>query len=214
MSQEQPPELPDGDEPAVGPELPGAEQREDQANDHRPRIWAGSLVDYNNGRPYGAWIDAARDPEAIQADIDAMLAASPWTARIGEPAEGWSIEDFDGFGGCELRGLTDLELVSQIATGIVEHGLAFAAWAGVIEHPENLARFTDAYLGEYDSLEAYAEELISDLGVNELLDRVVPPSLRPYVDINIAGYAQNMWLNGEVQVYHRSGGGVWLFNGE
>jgi hypothetical protein len=64
-----------------------------------------------------------------------------------------------------------------------------------------------------DSLEAYAEELIQEMGYDDLLDRVVPPSLRPYVDINVAGFAQDMWMNGDVQVYHRSGGGVWLFNG-
>jgi hypothetical protein len=62
-------------------------------------------------------------------------------------------------------------------------------------------------------VEAYAEQLIDELGYEELLDQVVPPSLRPYVKFNIAGYAQDMWLSGEVQVYHRSGGGVWIFNG-
>jgi antirestriction protein len=82
------------------------------------------------------------------------------------------------------------------------------------EDPERLPDFEEAYLGEYDSLEAYAEQLIDELGYDDLLDRVVPPSLRPYVNINIAGYAQDMWLNGEVQVYHRSGGGVWIFNGQ
>ncbi len=42
---------------------------------------------------------------------------------------------------------------------------------------------------------------------------MVPPGLRAYVDINIAGYAQDMSLSGEVQVYDRPDGGVWLFHG-
>lgn len=173
---------------------------------------AGSLADYNNGRLHGAWIDATRDPEAIQADIDAMLAASPWTARTGEPAEEWGVFDYDNFGVCRIGQHENLDWISAVARGIAEHGPAFAAWADVMEGPELLADFEQAYLGEYDSLEAYAEQLIDDLGYNDLLDQVVPPGLRSYVQFNIAGYAQDMWLNGEVHVYHRSGGGVWIFD--
>jgi antirestriction protein len=194
------------------PEGERSEQHE-QEDIAPPQIWVGSLSDYNNGVLHGAWIDAARDPEQIQADITGVLAASPWTARTGEPAEEWGIFDTDNFGACRIDQHEDLEWVSAVAKGIAEHGPAFAAWADVMDDPERLPDFEEAYLGEYDSLEAYAEELISDLGYDDLLDRVVPPSLRPYVDINIVGYAQDMWLNGEVQVYHRSGGGVWLFNG-
>ena len=189
----------------------GAEQREGHYDD-RPRIWAGSLADYNNGRLHGAWVDAAREPAAIQADIDTMLAASPWAARTGEPAEEWGVLDYDNFGACRIDQHENLDWISAVARGIAEHGPAFAAWADVVEDPELLPGFEDAYIGEYDSLEAYAEQLISDLGYDDLLDRVVPPTLRPYVEFNIAGYAQDMWLNGEVHVYHRSGGGVWIFD--
>ena len=192
--------------------LPDSEQHEQQLDSAPPRIWVGSLSDYNNGVLHGAWLDAAREPEAIQAAIQTMLAGSPWTAQTGEPAEEWGIFDTDNFGDCRLDQHEDLDWVSGVARGIAEHGEAFAAWADVVEDPTLLISFEDAYLGEYDSLEAYAEQLIHELGYDELLDQVVPPSLRPYVDINIAGYAQDMWLSGEVQVYHRSGGGVWIFN--
>jgi antirestriction protein len=193
--------------------LPDSEQHEQQQDLAPAQIWVGSLSDYNNGVLHGVWIDAARDPEAIEADIQTTLAGSPWTARTGEPAEEWGIFDTDSFGDCRIDQHEDLDWVSAVARGIAAHGPAFAAWADVMEDPDRLADFEKAYLGEYDSLEAYAEQLIDDLGYNELLDRL-PPNLRPYVHINVAGFAQDMWLNGEVQVYHRSGGGVWIFRGQ
>ncbi|MDQ1744014.1 MAG: hypothetical protein QOE23_2353, partial [Pseudonocardiales bacterium] len=64
----------------VGPLLPEPEQHEQQQAPP-PRIWVASLSDYNNGVLHGAWIEAAREPEEIQADINTMLAASPWTAQ-------------------------------------------------------------------------------------------------------------------------------------
>ena len=50
-----------------GEGVPGHE-REDQPD--RPRIYAASLSDYNNGRLHGAWIDSDQDREAIGAAID------------------------------------------------------------------------------------------------------------------------------------------------
>jgi antirestriction protein len=201
-----------GDSTGSLPDSESNEQHEQEDIDP-PRIWVGSLSDYNNGVLHGAWLDAAREPDQIQADIQTMLAGSPWTARTGEPAEEWGIFDYDNFGACRIDQHEDLDWVSGVAMGIAEHGPAFAAWADVMEDPARLPDFEEAYLGEYDSLEAYTEQLIDELGYDDLLDQVVPRSLRPYVEFNVAGLAQDMWLNGEVQVYHRSGGGVWIFNG-
>ena len=103
--------------------------------------------------------------------------------------------------------------MTAVARGIAEHGPAFAAWADVMEDEATLGGFADAYLGEYDSLEAYAEHLVDDLGYNQLLDDVLPEHVRRYVQINTAGLAQDMWLGGDVHVYPKDGGGVWLFDG-
>lgn len=193
--------------------LPDSEHGEQQRDVAPPRIWVGSLADHNNGHLYGAWIDAARAPEAIQADIQTMLAGSPWAARTGEPAERWGILGFDNFGACRIDLYEDLDWVSRVALGIAEHGLAFAAWADVMEDPDLLAGFEEAYIGEYDSLEAYVEELVDELAYTQILDEKLPEHIRRYVDFNIAGLAQDMWLSGQVMIYHRSGGGVWLFHG-
>jgi len=78
---------------------------------------------------------------------------------------------------------------------------------------EYFEQFDDAYLGEFDSLEAYAEQLMEDLGYNQLIDETLPEHIRRYVEINVAGLAQDLRLSGDVYTYQRDGGGVWIFDG-
>ena len=42
-----------------------------------PRIYVACLASYNAGRLHGLWIDATDDVDAMQAEINRMLAASP-----------------------------------------------------------------------------------------------------------------------------------------
>ncbi|TQF73360.1 antirestriction protein ArdA [Rhodococcus spelaei] len=174
-----------------------------------PRIYVASLSDYNNGRLHGVWLDAAREAADVQADIQAMLAASP------EPdAEEFAIHDYDNFGDAQIYEYDSIELVTRIARGIAEHGLAFAAWASVQEgNDDALDRFEDAYLGHYDSMEAYAEQLIDDLGYQRLLDDAIPESLRPYARIDTEALARDMHLEGDLHFMPTDDGGVWLFDG-
>lgn len=46
-----------------------------------PRIWVGSLSDYNNGQLYGAWMDATLEPEELQAAVQFMLRTSDTPRR-------------------------------------------------------------------------------------------------------------------------------------
>jgi len=89
MTHEQPP-TPSGDnragqlppEAATGPaasQLPDAEQNEDQADD-QPRIWAGSLADYNSGRLYGGSTPPASPTRSRP------TSPTCWRARRGRPA--------------------------------------------------------------------------------------------------------------------------------
>lgn len=192
---------------------PGQPPEIDKLDVEPPRIWVGSWLDYNNGRLHGEWIDAARDTDAVWADIAAMLAASPTARAHGEVAEDWGIFDHENFGPLRVGEQETVAYVTAVARGIAEHGPAFAAWADVMEDETSFDAFQDAYLGEYDSLEAYAEQLIDDLGYNQILDDNLPEHLRRYVEINIAALARDMWLSGDVHVYQREGGGVWLFDG-
>jgi antirestriction protein len=178
-----------------------------------PRIWVASLADYNHGTLHGAWLDAAQDEADLRAGIDAMLATSPLTAQTGEPAEEWAIHDYEHFGALRIYEHENLSWVTRVAKGIAQHGLAFAAYADVMEEERLLDGFEGAYLGHYDDLHAYVEQLINDLGYDELLDRVVPTMLRPYVKIDVAATARDLEFGGELHVLSAAQVGVWIFRG-
>jgi len=196
--------------PAAAPVAAPVEQREAEPV-IRPRIWVASLSDYNSGRLHGAWIDAARDESALQADIDSMLAGSPLTAATGEPAEEWAIHDYDGFGSLRIDEHENLRWISLVAKGIAQHGPAFAAYADVVEEEELLAGFDEAYLGHYDDLHTYVEQLINDLGYDRILDEALPAGIRPYVKIDITATAADLLR--DLHALPATGGGVWIFRG-
>jgi antirestriction protein len=185
----------------------------EKLHERGPQIWVGSLSDYNNGVLYGQWLDAARDPEDIHRDIHSLLAGSPTAAESGEIAEEWGIFDYEGFGATRIDEHESIDYVAKVARGIAEHGLAYAAWADVMEDEELLGGFQDAYRGHFGSVEAYVEQLVDDLGYDELLDRVVPESLRPYVQINVAAMAKDMQLSGDLHAVAAEPDGVWIFDG-
>ena len=181
----------------------------EQAPAFVPRIYIASLSDYNAGRLHGAWIDAAADSEELAQSIQAMLKTSP------EPgAEEWAIHDYEGFGPLRLEEYESLETVSGIALGLAEHGPAFAHWAALIDtnDREALGRFGDAYLGHWDSLTAYAEELLDDLGVYRQIEEALPEHLQPYVMIDVEGMARDMELGGQITT-SEGDGGVYIFDG-
>jgi len=177
-----------------------------------PRIWVGSWLDYNHGVLYGQWIDAAQDEDQLHADITGMLAGSPTTAETGEPAEDWGIFDHDNFGPIRIGEQESLSWVSAVARGISEHGLAFAAYADVMQDETMLAGFADAYLGHYESVEAYAEQLIADLGYDQAFEQAVPEGLRAYVRIDTEAFGRDLQLGGDVHVLPTDDGGVWIFD--
>jgi antirestriction protein len=184
-----------------------AEHRETEPRPS-PAIYVASLADYNNGVLHGAWIDAAREPDEIQADINTMLDESR------EPdAEEWAIVDYDQFGRCQIHEHDPIELVSRIAKGITDHGYAFSAWADVHEGAtERFDDFTEAYLGQYDSVHDYVDQLADDLGYTDELAKL-PESLRAYVRFDSAALAKDMELAGDIYVVPDPQGGVWIFNG-
>jgi len=126
-----------------------------------PRIYVADLAAYNNAILRGVWIDAAQDPEEIQAEIDEMLSESP------EPiAEEWAIHDYEGFGGLSLGEYESIEHVARVAQLLEEHG----EWFGrVVEHVGGLRQLDEAekmveerYQGAYDSLEDWAYQFATE----------------------------------------------------
>lgn len=151
----------------------------------RPSIYVASLADYNNGRLHGEWLDAARDPSDIHADIAAML------ARSKEPdAEEFAIHDFEQFGSCRIHEYDSIELVSRLAIGIREHGGAFAAYADLVGS-ENATEtgFTDTYHGTYPTFRDFADEFKQSLGWDDELERFGDQTgLRPFITFDYATF--------------------------
>jgi antirestriction protein len=174
-----------------------------------PRVYVASLSDYNAGRLHGSWVDAAQEPEMLYEAVAAMLDASR-----APHAEEWGIHDHEGFGLLELGEYESLETISRLALGIVEHGPAFAAWVSLqgITDVETTARFEHAYLGEWESTEAYAEHLLEDFDLERLLNLVVPEGLRPYVQVDAAGFGRDLELGGDIATIDSPEHSVYIFD--
>jgi antirestriction protein len=167
-----------------------------------PRILASSLSDYNNGELHGTWIDAGQEPEQIHEEIRAMLGRSRAAG-----AEEWAIHDYEGFGPIQLSEYESLEVVSRLATGIAEHGEAFAHYVELFgTEPHELDKFEERYLGTWPSLEAYAEDMLEDMGVEP--EKLLPSWLSPYVRVDYEGLGRDM---GSEMMVGEGGEGVWLF---
>jgi len=179
----------------------------EEASRPAPRVYVASLADYNSGRLFGRWIDADVSGDELSEQVDEMLRDAPTPG-----AEEWAIHDYDGFGPLQLREYENLETVSQIARGIVEHGEAFAHWVAIVGTSDDdaLARFEDAFLGTYESLEAYAEGLLDDMGYLDGVENAVPEGMQPYVQFDIAGFARDLVLSGDITTSEGSEG-VYIF---
>src|SRR5215203_5268237 len=194
-------------------ELDGDQSPSGEQQPHfSPQIWVGSLADYNNGDLHGQWLDAAREPEEVHADIQAMLARGP-AARRGEAAGEWGIFDYEDFGSLRLGEYESIEDVARLAAGIVQHGPAFAAWAEAIGRDHTTSEdFSEAYCGRFDSAADYAEQLVDDLEGDELLKQALPEWLQPYVEIDYDSLARDMELGGDIFTAPAEDGGVYLYN--
>lgn len=209
------PETDSGPRQEPEPPVKGEEADEALARDG-PRIYVASLTDYNAGLLHGRWIEAGDDPEVMQGEIADMLATSPTTARYGDRAEEWAVHDYEGFGELRLDEYESLSTIARLSGGIRTHGAAFAAWAAHVgdggRSEDAIEQFEDRYRGEWDSVEAYAEELLDQFEIDRLLEQV-PEWLRPYISIDVAGFARDLELGGDVTALPSPTGDIlWVFS--
>jgi len=149
------------------------------------RIYVTSLTDYNSGILHGKWfdLDDYADLEALQEAVNAMLKESPTMKETGALAEEYAIHDHEGF--YDLIGeYSSLSDVWEIHSLLEEHAdnedalIAYVSWTG-----DTLAdavdRFEDCCQGEWDSEEAFIEDLLDDSGMLSEL----PEWARPYFDV-------------------------------
>jgi antirestriction protein len=163
-----------------------------------PRIYVACLASYNAGILHGEWIDAM-DADEIREAIQEMLKRSP-----SPGAEEWAIHDYEGFAPLRLSEFEDIDRVAELASLIDEHGAAFAAYAdhvGVDHAAED--SFLEAYCGEWESEQAYAENLFDELYAHD-----VPEHIAPYIDYE--AFARDLFMSDCFSV--ESDSGVYVFH--
>jgi antirestriction protein len=153
---------------------------------YQPWVYVADTSSQEQGLQHGQWFDAARTPDELRADIVALLARSP----LPYAAE-WQVQASTGFAGLDLHGFVDTVLISELGRGVATHGAAYATWVSIVgtQDHEHLARFTDFYVGSYESLEAWGRSLGEDFQWNAQLDEAVDPMLRPHLRIDYAAVA-------------------------
>lgn len=165
------------------------------------RIYVACLASCNAGILHGVWIDLnGKDGDEVREEVDAMLKASP-----SPDAKEWAIHDYDGFGGYKVHEFADFDDLCELAEAVEEHGPAVFAWLNNGNDWDE-RRFQNEYLGEWKSLQDYAENFIEDTGMLE----DVPDTITQYFDYK--AFARDMEDNGEVWTADAPGGGVYVFS--
>lgn len=157
-----------------------------------PRIYVACLASYNEGTLYGEWIDAVQDADDLRREVILMLGCSPILN-----AEEWAIHDHEGFAPLSIHEHECLDDVSAAALLINEHreaaALMLAYLGGAEYHEEAQKALEDRYAGEWDTVEAWVDELL-----DEGLYGPIPDRLRYFIDVNkIAGELQ---MGGDINV--------------
>ncbi len=184
------------------------EQQPEQEPQSRPepRIYVASLADYNAGRLHGTWLDATQGADELTEQIAAMLEQST------EPvAEDWAIHDHQGFGGINIGEHEPVDNIAWYGSGLAEHGTPFAGWISYHGGRPPDGNFDDDFLGSWSSRSDYAEYLMDDLGINEILDQHVPSGLRPYVVLDTDGLGSDLEQGGDIVTVDNPDGGIWIF---
>ncbi|WP_298993213.1 antirestriction protein ArdA [uncultured Desulfovibrio sp.] len=135
------------------------------------RIYVASLTDYNSGILHGKWLtlDDFTDLEDLQEAVDNMLKESPIMKETGALAEECAIHDHEGFHGL-IEEYSSLSDVWEIHALLEEHTdnenalIAYVNWVGGTL-ADAVNRFDACYEGEWESEEAFAENLLEDTGV-------------------------------------------------
>lgn len=160
------------------------------------RIYIACLAAYNNGILHGEWIDVTGDEEDLRAEIARILKASPVTQLYGEIAEEWAIHDHEGFGSYYVSENPDLDDLCLHVKSYLESAYEDDLIDGVIcnlncNAKEAIEYIDDNYLGEYESVEWWAEEFLEETAQLNL-----PRELSYYFDYQ--KYAEACEMNGDI----------------
>lgn len=139
------------------------------------RIYVASLSDYNAGFLHGVWVDLTEvaDIDEVWAKVNAMLKASPATKKYGDVAEEWAIHDYEGFGSYRVSEYDAFDKLLMISQALANKGEAFLVWVGndstVLDTDGDIEEaFDEQYAGEWDDDEAFARNMIEELGLPDV----------------------------------------------
>ena len=158
----------------------------------------------DDGDVRGDWLETA---EYI-ADVESRLGASwQWEAVDGR---GRPPDDDSSWPGFVLVGRRAyIDFVAAVASGIIEHGPAFAAWAQHVTDARDLHHFDDAYLGRWESVEHFALAVLTEVGPQLVDEPGEDGQLR--VVSNPRELAELLQRRGDVSVADDPEGGVFVF---
>ena len=137
-----------------------------------PKIWVGCLACYNDGRLVGEWLEPDDVDGVSTDDVRNLIHKEHPAPNVHGFCEEVWVMDHEGFGGL-LKGECSPWEAAEIAKVIAycdEVGMplgAFAAWRDNVDATatpttELVDTARDAYLGEWDNLEAYAWDYLDD----------------------------------------------------
>lgn len=141
------------------------------------RIYVACLASYNAGILHGRWIDASSDVDAMQADISAMLRASPCpNVTVRDPdtgenvpsAEEYAVHDYDGVPSGlgeypSLQSIADFVALTEEFDHIDADDIAAIAanWHGNMAEAAEAMR--DNFAGVWTSFRDYADEQADEM---------------------------------------------------
>ncbi|WP_081879814.1 antirestriction protein ArdA [Nocardia sp. NRRL WC-3656] len=180
-----------------------------------PRIYVTRGLPLRAELTDGTWLDMARDPATIATELYAVLGDDE--AHAGAPLYIWDYQDFGAFdvrtGAIGLEGTDSIELLSQVAHGLTEHGPAYAAWAKFNEDdPRLFDHFERAYQGHYESVDGYVRHLLAPLGLDEVLKDALPDQLKHLAYIDYEAIGEQLLAQDDIVAVPAEGGGVWIFD--
>ncbi len=163
------------------------------------KIYVADLAAYNSGILHGIWIENLLDLTDVEEQITVMLSKSPI-----EGAEEYAIHDYEGFGNIAIGEFFSIERVHSIAFFLFqndEYGSLILSYCNE-DIDEAQRMLNDCFLGQYDSVEDYAQAMLED-------SIELPANLAYYFDWE--RYARDLEMNGDIQTIE-CGNGVLIFS--
>jgi antirestriction protein len=151
-------------------------------------IYVGTYGKYNDGSLHGEWIDLeGLDKESFYEKIKELHSDEEDPEFMFQDLEGFAYV-IAGESGFNKGAWEALEVWQELDE---EEREAFGIWCDHMGSLDGCEDWRDQYAGQYESVEAFADELIDQGALGE-----IPESLSAYIDV--AKYARDLELGGDI----------------